>query len=129
MQFRLPCWKNFAKNLKSYRPNCEIQLEKCFLSKNLLPLKTILWTRRVLFWRTSQKKFAWSPKKIGIYPIEKPRNQWSSDYRAGEDLPKNLKIFRLKCETQFEKCVFFKEDISHENNPWTGRVQFWQTTQ
>ena len=47
-------WKDLPKNQKNIRLNCEKHFEKFFFSKKMLPVKTIVWTRRVEFWQTCQ---------------------------------------------------------------------------
>ena len=106
MQFWLPCWKNFAKNLKSYRPNCEIQIGKCFYQRSCFPWKQFCGHVECSSDRPVNRNLRGTRKKIDKNPNKKPRNQCSSDYRAWKDLPKNQKTISLKCEKHLEKCFF-----------------------
>ena len=122
-------WKVLPKTWKVTAQIVKYNLKNVFNSNNLLPLKTFLWTRRVQFWQTSQKKFKWSPKKYGINPIKKPRNQCSSEYRAWKDLRKNQINIRLSYEKHLQICFFSKKMLPMKTILWTQRIELWQTCQ
>ena len=57
MQFWQPCLDNFAVNLKIFPLKCETQSEIVFFSKKTLPVKTVIWKRRVQSSQPCQESF------------------------------------------------------------------------
>ena len=70
MKFRLPCWKRFAQNLKSFRLKCGKQMEKCFLQRRCFPWKRSCGHIECSSDRRVYKKLRKVRKKVGIYSIK-----------------------------------------------------------
>ena len=128
MKFRLMCWKRFAQKTEKFPPKMRNTIGKVFFSKKMLPMKLILWTRRVQFWQTNQNIFAWSSKK----------NWHKSDWKTWKPIKLRLpcwKTFAQKPEkfppkmwNTNGKVFFSKKMLPMKTILWTHRVQFRQTS-